>query len=209
MTPDSAHRAQLPCGLGIFSTLLFKVSCVDNCCRAECWSVEMHECLNPCKSVLTINGYWKQLLHSQGYQSSVSSLKSCWFSSFCFFYSSSLIASFVHTAELELKILRLGTMVLARVPVHQGHWSVTTQRLLMQPVWDLENWVFDISVETCLLFLSNILFVPAVSRTQQLGQISPDIFTVLSTTNEVLSWKKRGWQLALCFCGSKAKEDGS
>lgn len=44
-----------------------------------------------------------------------------------------------------------------RMLVHQGHWSVTIQRLLVQPMLGLENWVSDISVETCLLFVSKHL----------------------------------------------------
>lgn len=43
----SARWAQLACDLGIFSTLLFEVSFVDNCYRPECWSRKMYECLKP------------------------------------------------------------------------------------------------------------------------------------------------------------------
>lgn len=46
----------------------------------------------------------------------------------------------------------------------RGQWSVTTQQLLMQPSFGLENRVSDISVETCLFFLSNILLCAGCQR---------------------------------------------
>lgn len=61
----------------------------------------------------------------------------------------------------------------------------------MQPVLGLENWVFNISVETCLLFLSDILFMPAVSGTQQLGQISPDFYCSFSYKRGLVLEKER------------------
>lgn len=98
---------------------------------------------------------WKNCyIHSECYQSSVSSSGGCSFSSFCFFYSSSLFAAFIHAAELELKIFRLGKWCLWGC---QGQWSVTAQQFLVKPMLVLENRVSDIPVETCLLSLSNIL----------------------------------------------------
>lgn len=201
----SAHQAQLACDLGIFSTLFFEVFFADNWYRQEWWSRKMYA-LSLANQCWLIKGYLEELLHSQCYQSGVSSSGGCSFSSFCCFYSSSLFAAFVHTAELELRLFRLGTVMFVRVP--GSVVSNSSAALNAAHVWLRKSCVWHLSGNLPPFSLQHLALCWLSAGHSSWAKYH-QIFTVLSATNEVLSWKKRGWQPALRLSDSKVKKERS
>lgn len=108
---------------------------------------------------------------------------------FASFTHPSLFAAFVHTAELELKIFRLGTVMFVRVPgsvVSNNSAAPNAAHVGLRKscVWHLSGNLPPFSLQHLAL-----CWLSAGHSSQAKYH---QIFTVLSATNEVLSWKKRG-----------------